>query len=53
MTHGFLMLELAGYYGDDGTAAIPVLGAMAANLFVALGDSPEKLLASLQASGYA
>lgn len=52
MTHGFVMLELAGYYGDDGSAAIPVLGAMAANFFLALGDSPDKLMASLSASGW-
>jgi AcrR family transcriptional regulator len=53
MIHGFVMLELAGYYGDDGTAVIPVLGAMIGSHIVALGDSPEKLLGSLQASGYA
>lgn len=52
MIHGFVMLELAGYYGDEGTAVIPVLGAMIGSHIVALGDSPEKLVASLQASGY-
>ena len=39
--HGFVMLELAGFYGDDGLAVAPVLDTMTANLFVALGDSPE------------
>jgi AcrR family transcriptional regulator len=41
MIHGFVMLELAGYYGGDGAAAGPVLAAMTGNLLVALGDSPE------------
>jgi AcrR family transcriptional regulator len=40
--HGFVMLELAGYYGDDGSAVAPVLGSMTSNLLVALGDSPER-----------
>ncbi len=39
--HGFVMLELAGFYGDEGLAVAPVLDTMTANLFVALGDSPE------------
>ncbi|OBI45847.1 TetR family transcriptional regulator [Mycobacterium kyorinense] len=39
--HGFVMLELAGYYGSDGSAVGPVLAAMTKNLLVALGDSPE------------
>ncbi|WP_084707081.1 TetR/AcrR family transcriptional regulator [Mycobacterium celatum] len=39
--HGFVMLELAGYYGDDGDAVGPVLAAMTTNLLVALGDSRE------------
>lgn len=41
--HGFVMLELAGYYGDDGAAVGPVLAAMTSNLLVALGDSPERV----------
>jgi AcrR family transcriptional regulator len=41
MIHGFVMLELAGYYGGDGAPAGPVLAAMTGNLLVALGDSPE------------
>lgn len=41
--HGFVMLELAGYYGDDSSAVIAVLGSMTSNLLVALGDSPEKV----------
>src|SRR5207245_1937017 len=40
LIHGFVMLELAGYYGDDGSAVAPVLAAMTSNLLVALGDSP-------------
>ncbi len=41
--HGFVMLELAGFYGDDGAAVGPVLAAMTTNLLVALGDSPERV----------
>jgi len=43
LTHGFVMLELAGYYGDDGAAVAPVLGSMTSKLLVALGDSPERV----------
>ena len=50
--HGFVMLELAGYFGSDGTAVGPVLGATVGNLLVALGDSPEHLLRSLTAAGW-
>jgi AcrR family transcriptional regulator len=39
--HGFVMLELAGYYGAQGSAIGPVLGALTTNLLVSLGDSPE------------
>ncbi len=53
MVHGFVMLELAGYYGGDGSAALPVLGGMVGNLLIALGDSPERLMSSLTASGWA
>ena len=42
LIHGFVMLELAGYYGADGAAAAPVLAAMTSNLLVALGDSPAR-----------
>ena len=43
LIHGFVMLELAGYYGEDGAAVRPVLGSLTTNLFVALGDSPERV----------
>lgn len=48
LIHGFVMLELAGFYGDDG-AALPVLAEMATNLLVALGDSPDLVQRSRQA----
>lgn len=48
--HGFVMLELAGYYGADGAAAAPVLDAMTTNLLVALGDSSERVAQSLQSA---
>ncbi|MCK8644532.1 TetR/AcrR family transcriptional regulator [Mycobacterium colombiense] len=50
LIHGFVMLELAGYYGDDDSAVAPVLGAMTTNLLVALGDSPERVALSLQSA---
>jgi AcrR family transcriptional regulator len=50
LIHGFVMLELAGYYGDEGAAVAPVLGAMTTNLLVALGDSPEWVKQSLQSA---
>ncbi len=48
--HGFVMLELAGYYGDDGSAIAPVLNAMTSNLLVALGDSAERVAQSLRSA---
>jgi len=50
LTHGFVMLELAGYYGDDGAAVAPVLGSMTSKLLVALGDSPERVEQSQQSA---
>lgn len=48
LIHGFVMLELAGYYGQDGSAVGQVLGSMTTNLLVAIGDSPERVKQSLQ-----
>src|SRR3984957_13632105 len=48
--HGFVMLELAGSYGAQGSAVGPVLAALTTNLLVALGDSPELVRKSQQAS---
>jgi len=42
-THGFVMLELAGFIGDDGAAVGLVLDSISSNLLVALGDSPERV----------
>ena len=50
LIHGFVMLELAGYYGRDGTATLPVLASMNSNLLVALGDSPERVRQSLRSA---
>jgi AcrR family transcriptional regulator len=41
--HGFVMLEMAGYYGRDGGAVGPVLAGMTTDLLVALGDSREQV----------
>ena len=53
LIHGFVMLELAGYYGDDGSAVAPVLGAVTSNLLVALGDSPDRLEQSARSAAHA
>jgi hypothetical protein len=53
LVHGFVMLELAGFYGDDGAAVAPVLGSIASNLLVALGDSPELVEQSQRAAAAA
>ncbi len=50
LMHGFVLLELAGFYGDDGAAVGPVLGSLITNLFVALGDSPERMRQSFHAA---
>ena len=47
--HGFVMLELAGFFGDEGAAVGPVLASMTTNLLVALGDSPDNIRRSLAA----
>src|ERR1700759_2202906 len=41
--HGFVMLELAGYYGAQGSAVGPVLGWMTGKSLISLGDSPERV----------
>lgn len=48
--HGFVMLRLAGYFGDDG--AVPVLGATVGNLLLAMGDTPEQMTGSLAKAGW-
>ena len=50
LIHGFVMLELAGYYGADGAAVAPVLASMTSKLLVALGDSPDRVTESLHAA---
>jgi AcrR family transcriptional regulator len=50
LMHGFVLLELAGFFGDDGAAVGPVLGSLFTNLFVALGDSPERMRQSFHAA---
>ncbi len=49
LIHGFVMLELAGFYGAGGSAVLPVLAGMTTNLLVALGDSPDRVRRSQQA----
>nr|WP_246540995.1 TetR/AcrR family transcriptional regulator [Mycobacterium spongiae] len=46
LMHGFVMLELAGFFGTDGSAVTPVLGSLISRELVALGDSPEQVLQS-------
>ncbi|WP_155768087.1 TetR/AcrR family transcriptional regulator [Mycobacterium asiaticum] len=49
LIHGFVMLELAGFYGEDESAVLNVLGSMTTNLLVALGDSPDRIMESQRA----
>jgi AcrR family transcriptional regulator len=42
-THGFVMLELGGYFGGDGTGVALVLTSMTSHLLIALGDMPERV----------
>jgi AcrR family transcriptional regulator len=53
MIHGFVMLELAGFFGAAGAAVEPVLAAMTTNLLVALGDSPDQIQRSQQSASSA
>lgn len=48
--HGFVMLELAGFWGEDGAAVGPVLGSMTTDLLIALGDTPERVSGSAAAA---
>ena len=50
LIHGFVMLELAGYYGADGAAIAPVLTSSTCNLLVASGDSAERVQQSLRSA---
>lgn len=43
LIHGFVMLEMAGYYGADGAAAGSVLASMTKSLLIALGDSSQRV----------
>jgi AcrR family transcriptional regulator len=45
--HGFVMLELAGFFGGEGAAVTPVLGSMTTSLLLALGDSLDQIHQSL------
>ncbi|OBJ50444.1 TetR/AcrR family transcriptional regulator [Mycobacterium sp. 1423905.2] len=53
LIHGFVMLELAGFFGGEGAAVDPVLTAMTTNLLVALGDSADAIARSQRAIGRA
>ena len=53
LVHGFVMLELGGFYGDDGAAVAAVLRSMTSKLFVALGDSPERVAQSQRSAARA
>ena len=50
LVHGFVMLELGGFYGDDGAAVVSVMDSMTSKFFVALGDSPERVAQSRRAA---
>jgi len=50
LVHGFMMLELGGFYGAGGAAVVSVMDSMTAKFFVALGDSPERVKESRRAA---
>ncbi|QUR69867.1 TetR/AcrR family transcriptional regulator [Mycobacterium spongiae] len=47
LMHGFVMLELAGFFGSEGSAFAPVLASMTTNLLIAMGDQPQQVVQSL------
>ncbi|GFG72248.1 TetR family transcriptional regulator [Mycolicibacter senuensis] len=50
LIHGFVMLELAGFFGDDGSAVDLVLAVMTTRLAISLGDPPDRVEQSRQAA---
>ena len=48
-THGYVLLELAGAFGEDG-GGLEVMASLAGNLMVGLGDSREAVERSLLAA---
>jgi hypothetical protein len=49
MTHGYVLLEIAGAFGDD-DLGLQVVGSLAINLMIGLGDSREAAERSLLAA---
>jgi Tetracyclin repressor-like, C-terminal domain len=46
-THGYLLLEMAGYFGPEGTGLASVLGPMAISLMVGLGAARQDVERSI------
>lgn len=47
--HGAVMLEMAGFFGHEGHGMIDILGPLAVDMLVGLGDERERVEASLAA----
>lgn len=47
MCHGAVMLEMAGYFGHEGHGLTEILGPMAIDILVGMGDDREKAMGSL------
>jgi AcrR family transcriptional regulator len=48
--HGYVLLEMAGYFGDEGDGLIGVLAPMTIALLIGAGDERERVDASFQAA---
>lgn len=48
--HGFVLLEIAGFFGDDGEGLAQVLGPLIVNVLVGLGDSRDAVERSTRAA---
>jgi AcrR family transcriptional regulator len=49
-THGYVLLEAAGYFGDEAHGLTQVLAPLAVNVMVGLGDSREAVLRSARSA---
>ncbi|MGH3737488.1 MAG: WHG domain-containing protein [Micromonosporaceae bacterium] len=50
MAHGYVLLEIAGAFGEEGQGLYGILGPLAVNLLVGLGDDREAALTSAAAA---
>jgi AcrR family transcriptional regulator len=51
LLHGTVMLEMAGFFGQEGHGLTQILGPLAIDVFVGMGDDREKTTRSMMAAG--